>query len=221
MTLGSLFFAFCGLVSVVGALATVLAKSPIRSAVGLLSTIIGIAGLFLLLSAQFLAAIQLIVSAGAVVVLFVFVIMLLGPDARGQTATPSRSTVSRILGSTLGGLTAIGAMVAAAVASEGLQQFGSVKPDHGTARAVGTLLFTDGLVAFEVTTALLIVAVVGAIALARSRTVARPASGSPPGEPRRLFSGPIDDPSRPRPELKGPELKGPELEGPELEEATR
>jgi NADH:ubiquinone oxidoreductase subunit 6 (subunit J) len=64
-----------------GALVTVSAKNPIRGAVGLLFTIVGIAALFVRLNAEFMAAIQLIVYAGAVVVLFVVVIMLLGPDA--------------------------------------------------------------------------------------------------------------------------------------------
>ena len=77
MTAGIAFFLFCSLVALVGAITVVMAKNPIRSAVGLLATILGIAGLFLLLNAQFLAAIQLIVYAGAVVVLFIFVIMLL------------------------------------------------------------------------------------------------------------------------------------------------
>ena len=81
MTAGNVFFALCSIAALVGAMCTVLAKNPIRGAMGLLLTIVGIAGLFLKLNAQFLAAIQLIVYAGAVVVLFVFVIMLLGPDA--------------------------------------------------------------------------------------------------------------------------------------------
>ncbi|HEY3496345.1 MAG TPA: NADH-quinone oxidoreductase subunit J, partial [Polyangiaceae bacterium] len=83
MTPGNLFFLLMSALSLAGAIVTVAARSPIRSAVGLLVTIVGIAGLFLKLSAEFMAAIQLIVYAGAVVVLFVFVIMLLGPDATG------------------------------------------------------------------------------------------------------------------------------------------
>ena len=88
----------CALVALVGALITVAAQNPIRGAMGLLATILGIAGLFLQLNAQFLAAIQLIVYAGAVVVLFVFVIMLLGPDAGARERAPSpRRELSRAL----------------------------------------------------------------------------------------------------------------------------
>ena len=80
-SLGYGYFYLCGLIAVLGALGTVIAKNPIRGAMGLLVMILAIAGLFLALHAQFLAAIQLIVYAGAVIVLFLFVIMLLGPRA--------------------------------------------------------------------------------------------------------------------------------------------
>jgi len=70
MTVGNVFFVVASLVALFGAFMTIASRSPIRSAVGLLITIVGIAALFLMLNAQFLAAIQLIVYAGAVVVLF-------------------------------------------------------------------------------------------------------------------------------------------------------
>ena len=108
-SLGLSFFGVCAVVALVGALSTVLAKNPIRSAMGLLLTISGIAGLYLALHAQLLAALQLIVYAGAVVILFVFVIMLLGPDATG-TDDPKASFV-RYGGA---GLFILGALGAAA-----------------------------------------------------------------------------------------------------------
>src|SRR5882672_12611846 len=95
MSSGTLLFIFCSIACIVGAIGTVVARNPVRSAVGLLTTIVGIAGLFLKLSAQFLAAIQLIVYAGAVVVLFVFVIMLLGPDAGDGEGTVARARLAR------------------------------------------------------------------------------------------------------------------------------
>ena len=81
MTAGNVLFVVATLLCLGGALTTVSARNPIRGAMGLLATIVGIAGLFLKLRAQFLTAIQLIVYAGAVVVLFVFVLMLLGAAA--------------------------------------------------------------------------------------------------------------------------------------------
>src|SRR5262249_23191715 len=90
------FFALVALLVIVGGIATVAAKNPIRGAMGLLTTIVGIAGMYLLLSAEFLAAIEIIVYAGAVVVLFLFVIMLLGPSATSGRDT--RGWSARYLG---------------------------------------------------------------------------------------------------------------------------
>jgi NADH-quinone oxidoreductase subunit J len=201
MNPGNVFFAVCAIVAVVGALATVLARNPIRGAVGLLSTILGIAGLFLLLRAQFLAAIQLIVYAGAVVVLFVFVIMLLGPDAGLSTRAPARARLSRALGGLL--LLALGgAGLALLMGSvQGPTRFGPPHVEHGSIEAVGGLLFRRGIVPFELATALLIVAVIGAIAVARTTHVpkAKPVVDSPT---KRMFHGPLHprDAGRPLPE---------------------
>ena len=86
--LGYAYFYVCATLAVLGAIATIAAKNPIRGAMGLLLMILSIAGLFLALHAQFLAAIQLIVYAGAIVVLFLFVIMLLGPSASTPLGSP-------------------------------------------------------------------------------------------------------------------------------------
>jgi NADH-quinone oxidoreductase subunit J len=190
MTAGNVFFAVCALTCVLGALATVLSRSPIRSAVGLLVTIVGIAGLFLMLRAQFLAAIQLIVYAGAVVVLFVFVIMLLGSDAGASSTEPGRVRFSRTVGAlTMVGLAA-GALVLIGAGATEPTFFPPANPGHGTIEAVGGLMFTKGIVPFELATALLIVAVVGAIAVARGRS-ARPAAAPRDHETKRLFAGPL------------------------------
>src|SRR5580698_7041825 len=102
------YFYACAATAVLGALATVIMPNPIRGAMGLLLMILSLAGIFLAAHAQFLAAIQLIVYAGAIVVLFLFVIMLLGPDA-----TPPhdrRGRFSRTFAGALFALLAIGAM---------------------------------------------------------------------------------------------------------------
>src|SRR3954454_9674458 len=90
------FFGLCALFVLLGGLITVGARSPIRSAMGLLVTILGIAGQYLMLNAEFLAAVQLLVYAGAVVVLFIFVIMLLGPSA--TSPRDARTAVPRYFG---------------------------------------------------------------------------------------------------------------------------
>ncbi len=193
MNVGSVFFFLCAAVCVLGALATVAARNPIRSAVGLLATIMGIAGLFLKLQAQFLAAIQLIVYAGAVVVLFVFVIMLLGPDADAGHSVSAPEPSGRLARS-FSFVVVVGMLITAlsllVSASEQPTPFRPVSRAHGSVEAVGALLFSKGLVPFELATVLLIVAVVGAIAIARSR----PAKKRPEGirsPTRRMFHGPL------------------------------
>jgi NADH-quinone oxidoreductase subunit J len=190
MIAGTLFFCVCSLVCLVGAFATIISKNPIRGAVGLLSTILGIAGLFLLLNAQFLAAIQLIVYAGAVVVLFVFVIMLLGPDAGSSEAGFGKARASRAIAGFLLIAMAGAVLLILNQSSSAVTKLVPVPPEHGSAEAVGGMLFTVGIVPFELATALLIVAVVGAIAVARSPAVKKvqKVSGNPS---ERLFHGPI------------------------------
>ena len=202
MTPGAVFFVFCTLICLVGAVSTVAAKNPIRSAVGLLATTLGIAGLYLQLRAQLLAAIQLIVYAGAVVVLFVFVIMLLGPDARGRAASTSTSAWSRAVAGVLAAALALGAVGLSVVATVEPTAFQAVEPSYGSVAVVGGWLYSGGLVPFELTTALLIVAVVGAVAVARGRR--SPAASSPrgEGETRRMFEGPLEPAAPPEEESR-------------------
>lgn len=190
MTIGDVYFGLCSSLCVLGALSTVIARNPIRGAMGLLLTIVGIAGLFIQLQAQFLAAIQVIVYAGAVVVLFVFAIMLLGTDAvdRGGEV---KSSVARAIG---GASIAFGVMAALVLigpkVAEHPTRFSKVAADHGSVSAMGSLLFTTAIVPFELATALLVVAVVGAIALARP-SWARKVAPSVSHATRRLFAGPV------------------------------
>jgi NADH-quinone oxidoreductase subunit J len=137
---------------------------------GLLLLILSVAGLFLALHAQFLAAIQLIVYAGAIVVLFLFVIMLLGPSA--STPSDRRGLVPRLFGGglfALAGIGGIGLVVRAWMAANHPLPMPSVDPSFGGIDAFGSVLFADALVPFEVSSALLMVAVVGAVAVARGR----------------------------------------------------
>jgi NADH-quinone oxidoreductase subunit J len=169
--IGTLYFYACAALAVAGALAVVASKNPIRSAMGLLLLILSVAGLFLALHAQFLAAIQLIVYAGAIVVLFLFVIMLLGPSA--SPPSDRRGLVVRTFGGTLFALAGIGAIgmvvKAAAAAHHTLAPMPNVDASFGGIDAFGSVLFSDNLAPFELSSALLMVAVIGAVAVARGR----------------------------------------------------
>jgi NADH-quinone oxidoreductase subunit J len=189
---GNIFFLVMAAVSVAGAVMTVASRNPIRSAIGLLATIVGIAGLFLKLSAEFMAAIQLIVYAGAVVVLFVFVIMLLGPDAGATPPGLPKARLSRLLGGTLVGALFAGGAFLTFRARPLVTAFAPPRPEHGSVELVGRELFTRAVVPFELATALLIVAVVGAIAVARSaHTERKKRALGERGPTERLFHGPL------------------------------
>lgn len=188
MSAGLLLFIVCSALCLFGALVTVLAKNPIRGALGLLITIVGIAGLFLRLNAQFLATMQLLVYAGAVVILFVFVIMLLGPRAGVSERASSRSRLARLVAGVLLGI--LGLSAVCLIGGGARHSFQIIGPEHGSIEAVGGRIFTEGLVPFELVTALLIVAVVGALAVARTKPNAKktPVIENPT---LRLFHGPL------------------------------
>jgi NADH-quinone oxidoreductase subunit J len=164
----SVYFYVCAAMAVAGALFTIIAPNPIRGAMGLLMMILSIAGLFLALHAQFLAAIQLIVYAGAIVVLFLFVIMLLGPSA--QPPHDRKGRFARSIGGGLFALLAIGAM-ALVIHGGKATVLRDVSADFGSIDQMGRVLFSYGLVPFELSSALLMIAVVGAVAVARGKEI--------------------------------------------------
>ncbi len=164
------FFGLCSIIAFLGAVVTVGAKNPIRGAMGLLGTIVGIAGLYLMLAAEFLATIQLLVYAGAVVILFLFVIMLLGPAAQSKRET--RGAVARYVGASALLLSGLGAMaLVMRTQAGGTTQFGAAPKAFGTIESIGHELFTTALIPFELSGALLLVAVVGAVAVARGKQI--------------------------------------------------
>jgi NADH-quinone oxidoreductase subunit J len=192
--LGTLYFYLCALLAVGGAVATVASKNPIRCAMGLLLLILSVAGLFLALHAQFLAAVQLIVYAGAIVVLFLFVIMLLGPAA--STPSDRRGLAVRVFGGGLFGIAGLASIALVARAAQASHRVVPMPPpdsSYGGIEAFGSVLFSDALVPFEVSSALLMVAVLGAVAVARGR------QGSHTMSPSELAVGrraPSEDPIR-------------------------
>jgi NADH-quinone oxidoreductase subunit J len=165
-----LFFGVTALLMLLGGVITVGARNPIRGAMGLLTAIVGTAGMYLLLSAEFLAAIQILVYAGAVVILFLFVIMLLGPSA--TSGTDAKTAVPRYLAAGIFLLASVVAVVLLANIGGGrLTGIEKAPQAFGTVESIGRELFTTELVPFELSGALLLVAVVGAVAVARGRQV--------------------------------------------------
>jgi len=159
-----IFAAFC----VGGAINLLVQRHPINSALSLIVVMASLALLYLLLGAEFVAAVQVIVYAGAVMVLFVFTIMLL--NAGAEERTPHASRVAIMLG--VPGLI-IGLGVAAAVVSRmtGMDRIGIGGPSgtesFGAPQPIAHLLFKQFLLPFEVTSILILIAIMGAVVLAR------------------------------------------------------
>ena len=159
-----ILFLIFAMIAVVCAINVVVQTHPISSAISLVGVMGSLAVLYLLLGAEFIAAAQVIVYAGAIMVLFVFVIMLLNA---GTESKRGRSLVAQLLGAPL--LVALLGLVAYFV--ERLYprsvsvHFGGFT--HGTPLDIGRALFTTYLLPFEVISILILIAIVGAIVLAR------------------------------------------------------
>jgi NADH-quinone oxidoreductase subunit J len=170
MRVEMLTFLLAGAICLGGALGVVLLRNPVHNALSLVATLFGVAVLFIAQGAYFLAAVQVIVYAGAVVVLFLFVIMLLGVDRAqeldrdplvGQRATAVIAGVA-VLGLSLTVLLAAGERATGA-----RSQMGPLDRGVPDITQLGRVLFTDYVFAFEITAVLLTVAVIGAVVLAR------------------------------------------------------
>jgi NADH-quinone oxidoreductase subunit J len=168
-----LFFIFAA-VAVAAAINLLLQRHPINSALSLIVVMGSLAVLYLLLGAEFVAAVQLIVYAGAIMVLFVFTIMLL--NAGIEERTPG-STVATLIG--VPGVAALIGLCVFMFAHGRIGQSGySIGEFHATTQEIGRLLFQDYLLPFEVTSVLVLIGIMGAVVLAK-REDARPTDRTP------------------------------------------
>lgn len=162
----TIVFVVATIMVLVGALGVILRSNPVHAALSLVLTLFGIAVHFTALQAHFLAAVQVIVYAGAIVVLFLFVIMLLGVDkAENLDVDPLR--IQRTVGPIIG--VGVAALVGTAViVSRGLLAAPTeISEPEDNIKALARSVFSDGVFAFELTSVLLVIAVVGAVLLAR------------------------------------------------------
>jgi NADH-quinone oxidoreductase subunit J len=170
--LEGLLFIIIGLITIVCALCVVFQKNPIYSAIFLIQTMVSLAVLYILLHAQFIAAVQIMIYAGAVMVLFVFVIMLLNlskADVEGGKDKLMFQKVSAILL----GLILFVVIGVVTLKTVFLGTKGEYTPERineiGNTQLVGKLLFTDYVFPFEIASILLFAAVLGAIVLAKKK----------------------------------------------------
>lgn len=160
----TVLFIIFAIVAIASGLNLVLQKHPISSALSLIGVMGSLAVLYLLLGAEFLAMAQMIVYAGAVMVLFIFVIMLLNAGAE-KGATKSWFAQIAGLPLLLCLVALLGFLIRAVLPPLGQVEFGSWV--GGTAERVGQLLFTTYLLPFEIISILILIAIVGAVVLAR------------------------------------------------------
>jgi NADH-quinone oxidoreductase subunit J len=164
-----LVFVLASVMVLLGAIGVIAYRNPVHAALGLVLTLFGIAVHFVSMEAHFLAAVQVIVYAGAIVVLFLFVIMLLGVD-RSEDLTIEPFKVQRPLAVVVG--VSISALVIAAII-RGRVTLGTqaeiTTPGDDNIRDLARNLFSDNVLAFELTSVLLIVAVVGTVVLTRKQ----------------------------------------------------
>jgi NADH-quinone oxidoreductase subunit J len=166
----ALFIAF-GAIAVAGAVNLLAQRHPVNSALSLVVVMGALAAEYLLLGAEFVAAVQVIIYAGAIMVLFVFVIMLLNAGVEEKTRG---SKVAMLFG--IPGMVLLGVLVIWALVANPGQGSVPVGAEYGPAKAMGQLLFHDFLLPFEVTSVLILIAIMGAIVLAHPPSPRKPPS---------------------------------------------
>jgi NADH-quinone oxidoreductase subunit J len=157
-------FFVLAVVAVAAGVGVIVQRNAVWSALFLLANFCCLAGLYLLLNAQFVALVQVIIYAGAIVVLFLFVVMLLGMENAEETPDPRR--YQWIAGVLLGTLLLAGVVWALIVSVEG-----SIQPLIRTdnVREIGAAMLTDFAIPFELASIVLLVAIIGAVVLAKQR----------------------------------------------------
>ena len=171
-------FIVCALVVLAGGLGVVAARNPVHSALSLVATLFGVAVLFLNLGAELLAVVQVIVYTGAIVVLILFVMMLLGVETEDDLETEPIAGQRLLAG--LVGLLFLGALLLVIIVGRDSIVTGArassaaISTTASNIAQIGRELFTTWLCAFEITAGLLTIAVVGAVALARRPTDVEP-----------------------------------------------
>lgn len=168
MSLELVVFAIASGLAIVSALAMVVVKTPVRSVLALVLTFFALAVLSVLLAAPFIAALQVIVYAGAILVLFLFVIMLLNlqREAEDKDTRPIQKILGLVSAVALGGIL-LGVTLRAGPPP--VPAGGGLIPANDEIPIIGRLLFSDYLLAFEALSVLLLLAAVGALVLSKRR----------------------------------------------------
>jgi NADH-quinone oxidoreductase subunit J len=167
--MAAVFFFIAGLGAIAGAIGVVTLKNPFYAVLSLVSHLLSLAALFLLLRAEFIAAAQVVVYAGAVMVLYVFVVAYVG--SQDEPVRPAGGPGLKVASAVFAALIAIELFIA--ILGSGLKGIDTkgagYEPGFGSPSAIGELLLTRFLFPFEAASFLLLIAAVGAVVLARRR----------------------------------------------------
>jgi NADH-quinone oxidoreductase subunit J len=167
--MAEVLFFLAGIGAITGAVGVVVLRNPFYSVLALVCHLLSLAALFLLLRAEFVAAAQVVVYAGAVMVLYVFVVAYVG--GQDEPLGPRAGRGLRVVAAVAGGALFIELCVA--TLGSGLQAIGTdganLEPGFGSPAQIGELLLTRFLLPFEIASFLLLIAAVGAVVLARRR----------------------------------------------------
>jgi NADH-quinone oxidoreductase subunit J len=159
-----IFYVFAS-IALVAAVMVVWSRHPVHSAIYLVLTFLCVAGIYILLQAEFIAAVQVLVYAGGIMVLFLFVIMLVNLSEEARSRMRLHATVSALIGLSVVGLI----LYVYALGGPGAPAAGAAPGAGGNLQAVGLALYRDYVLPFEVASILLLVAMIGAIVLARQK----------------------------------------------------
>lgn len=157
-------FYFLSFLAVLSALMVVFSRNPVYSVLYLIITFFTIAGHYVLLNAQFLAVVHVIVYAGAIMVLFLYVIMLLNLNRESE---PQKSNLLKVAATICAGLLMV-VLVGSLKGAAHLAQADTGATDIGLVKNLGKILFNEFLLPFEITSLLLLAAMVGAVMLGKS-----------------------------------------------------
>jgi len=169
MIIDYILFGILGLVAVVSSVAMITRPSPVISAIFLVLNFFALAGLYLLLNAQFIAVVQVIVYAGAIMVLFLFVLMLLNTESEPQILQQKKNL--KIMGIAIAILVfvQIAYLIFYANPSENIAKEVTASVEAGTIETIGTELYTKYVLPFLASGFLLLAATIGAIILAKKK----------------------------------------------------
>ncbi|HQW12587.1 MAG TPA: NADH-quinone oxidoreductase subunit J [Saprospiraceae bacterium] len=160
-------FYLLGVMAIASALVLIFSRHPVYSVLALIFTMFCLAGEYILLNAQFLAVVHIIVYAGAIMVLFLFVLMLLNLN---KDTEPQKSTLFKFIGVVASGLMIV-TMAGATHGVNDLAEPGQVVEGLGLVKNLGRVLFTDFVIPFEISSILFLAAMVGAVMVGKREPV--------------------------------------------------